>query len=189
MNEWQIAMKEYAACLECGSPQHVCYGPALPEGCVVERKEGQADVKHYLQSRILLNACTHTHTHSHTHTPHTHTTHAHTHAHTHTHTHTTHARTHAQLQKMQAQHITHLLTYLLKQACCSKMFCNDNIYYRVKNKLNVVCVRSTGDVRVHRLPLWVSVQPDKLVSNEGGCVLKGIRTCTHKTAHSTVGTV
>ena len=165
MNEWQIAMKEYAACLECGSPQHFCYGPALPERCVVERKEGQADVKHYLQSRIPLNACTHTHTHTHTH------------------------YTHTQLQKMQAQHITHLLTYLLKQACCSKMFCNDNIYYRVKNKLNVVCVRSTGDVRVHRLPLWMSVQPDKLVSNEGGCVLKGIRTCTHKTAHSTVGTV
>ena len=102
MNEWQIAMKEYAACLECGSPQHVCYGPALPEGCVVEGKEGQADVKHYLQSRILLNACTHarTRTRTHTHTPHTHTPHTHTctrtHTHTYTtHTHTTHAHTHA----------------------------------------------------------------------------------------------
>ena len=43
MNEWQIAMKEYAACLECGSPQHVCCGPALPEGYVVERREVQVD--------------------------------------------------------------------------------------------------------------------------------------------------
>ena len=76
------------------------------------------------------------------------------------------------------------LHYLLKQACCSKMFCNDNVYYRVKNKLNVVCVRSTGDVCVHRLPLGMSVQPDKLVSNEGGCVLKGVRTSIVREADS-----
>ena len=54
------------------------------------------------------------------------------------------------------------------------MFSNDNVRDRLKHKLYVTCVCGTRDVSVDRLTTWISVETNKLVSDEIHTILVGI---------------
>ena len=54
------------------------------------------------------------------------------------------------------------------------MLGNDNVRDRLKHKLYVTCVCGTCDVGVDRLTTGVSVQPNKLVSDEIHSILVGV---------------
>ena len=60
------------------------------------------------------------------------------------------------------------------------MFSNDNVRDRLKHKLYVTCVCGTHDVSVDHLMTWVSVETNKLVSDEIYTILVGVSPCKLK---------
>ena len=60
------------------------------------------------------------------------------------------------------------------------MFGNDNVRDRLKHKLYVTCVCGTRDVSVDRLTTRVSVETNKLVSDEIHTILVGVSPCKLK---------
>ena len=60
------------------------------------------------------------------------------------------------------------------------MFGNDNVRDRLEHKLNVTCVCGTCDMSVDRLTTRVSVETNKLVSDEIYTILVGVSPCKLK---------
>ena len=60
------------------------------------------------------------------------------------------------------------------------MFGNDNVCDRLEHKLYVTCVCGTRDMSVDRLTTGVSVETNKLVSDEIYTILVGVSPCKLK---------
>ena len=66
------------------------------------------------------------------------------------------------------------MEHSLKQSCFSEVFGDDNVRDRLEYKLYVTCVCGTCDVCVDCLTAGVSVEPNKLVSDEIHTILVGV---------------
>ena len=98
-----------------------------------------------------------------------------------THTHTQHTNPIQRTCKHVRTYIPHTIQrynnnieHSLKQSCFSQVLGNDNVCDRLKHKLYVTCVCGTCDVGVDRLTTGVSVQTNKLVSDEIHSILVSV---------------
>ena len=67
-----------------------------------------------------------------------------------------------------------MMEHSLKQSCFSEVLGDDNVRNRLEYKLYVTCVCGACDVCVDRLAAGVSVEPNKLVSDEIHPILVGV---------------
>ena len=57
------------------------------------------------------------------------------------------------------------------------MFGNDNVRDRLKHKLYVTCIRGTCDMSIDSLTSGISIETNKLVSDEIHTILVGVSPC------------
>jgi hypothetical protein len=67
-----------------------------------------------------------------------------------------------------------VIEHSLKQSCFSQVLGDDNVRDRLEYKLYITCVCGACDVCVDRLTAGVSVEADKLVSDEIYTILVGV---------------